>query len=104
MISLPFSIYDTFVIEQKFGFNRSSIKTFIMDRLKGLLLGAVIGLPLAAAVLWIFGNVANAWLWAWIFVTCFQLILTYLAPTYIMPLFNKFTPMPDGELKQKSKR
>jgi STE24 endopeptidase len=100
LISLPFSIYDTFVIEQKFGFNRSTIKTFIMDRLKGLLLGAVIGLPLAAAVLWIFGNVANAWLWAWILVTVFQLVLTYLAPTYIMPLFNKFTPMPAGELKQ----
>jgi STE24 endopeptidase len=100
LISLPFSIYDTFVIEQKFGFNRSTPATFITDRLKGLLLAAVIGLPLAAAVLWIFGNVANAWLWAWVVVTAFQLILTYLAPTLIMPLFNKFTPMPDGELKQ----
>ncbi len=100
LISLPFSIYDTFVIEQKFGFNRSTVQTFIMDRLKGLLLGVIIGLPLAAAVLWIFGSVANAWLWAWILVTVFQLVLTYLAPTYIMPLFNKFTPMPDGELKQ----
>ena len=100
LISLPFSIYDTFVIEQKFGFNRATPATFIMDRLKGLVLAALIGLPLAAAVLWIFGNVANAWLWAWLVVTAFQLILTYLAPTLIMPLFNKFTPMPDGELKQ----
>jgi STE24 endopeptidase len=100
LISLPFSIYDTFVIEQKFGFNRSTPATFVMDRLKGLVLAAVIGLPLAAAVLWIFGNVAHAWLWAWLVVTAFQLILTYLAPTLIMPLFNKFTPMPDGELKQ----
>lgn len=100
LISLPFSIYDTFVIEQKFGFNRSTPATFIMDRLKGLVLAAVIGLPLGAAVLWIFGNVANAWLWAWALVTAFQLILTYLAPSLIMPLFNKFTPMPDGELKQ----
>ena len=71
-----------------------------MDRVKGILLGAVIGLPLGAAVLWIFGNVPNAWLWAWIVVTAFQLILTYLAPSLIMPLFNKFTPMPEGELKQ----
>ena len=100
LISLPFSIYDTFVIEQKFGFNRATPATFIRDRLLGLALGAVIGLPLGAAVLWIFGNVAHAWLWAWLVVTAFQLILTYLAPTLIMPLFNKFTPMPDGELKQ----
>lgn len=100
LISLPFSIYDTFVIEQKFGFNRSTPATFVMDRLKGLVLAALIGLPLGAAVLWIFGNVTNAWLWAWAVVTAFQLILTYLAPSLIMPLFNKFTPMPDGELKQ----
>ena len=100
LVSLPFSIYDTFVIEGKFGFNRSTPATFIKDRLKGLLLAAVIGLPLMAAVLWIFSNVEHAWLWAWIVVTAVQLILTYLAPSWIMPLFNKFTPMPDGELKQ----
>ncbi len=100
VISLPFSVYDTFVIEQKFGFNRSTPATFILDRLKGLVLAAVIGLPLGAAVLWIFGNVPNAWLWAWAVVTAFQLVLTYLAPSLIMPLFNKFTPMPDGVLKQ----
>ncbi|RYD21240.1 MAG: M48 family peptidase [Verrucomicrobiaceae bacterium] len=100
VISLPFSVYDTFVIEQKFGFNRATPKTFILDRIKGLVLAAVLGLPLAAGVLWIFGNVPNAWLWAWGLVTVFQLVLTYLAPTLIMPLFNKFTPMPEGELKQ----
>ncbi len=100
LLSLPFSIYDTFVIEQKFGFNRATPATFAMDRLKGLALAAVIGLPLAAAVLWIFGNVPNAWLWAWAVVTIFQLLLTYLAPSLIMPLFNKFTPMPDGGLKR----
>ncbi len=100
LIALPFSIYDTFVIEQKFGFNRSTIGTFIMDRVKGLILAALLGLPLAAGILWIFGNVAHAWIWAWGFVTAFQLIITYLAPSLIMPLFNKFTPMPEGELKQ----
>jgi STE24 endopeptidase len=99
LISLPFAIYDTFVIEQKFGFNRATPATFVMDRLKGILLAAVIGLPLAAAILWIFGNISNAWLWAWALVTSFQLILTYLAPSLIMPLFNKFTPMPEGDLK-----
>lgn len=100
LISLPFALYDTFVIENRFGFNRSTPATFIMDRVKGLLLAAVIGLPLTAAVLWIFGNVGHAWLWAWVVVTVFQLLLTWLAPSLIMPLFNKFTPMPDGELKQ----
>lgn len=100
LISLPFSIHDTFVIEQKYGFNRATPATFIMDRVKGLLLAAVIGLPLGAAVLWIFGNVPHAWLWAWLVVTAFQLVLTYLAPSLIMPLFNKFTPMPEGGLKQ----
>ncbi len=100
LIALPFSVYDTFVIENKFGFNRATPATFIMDRLKGLLLAALIGLPLAAAVLWIFGNVSHAWLWAWAVVTVFQLLLTWLAPSLIMPLFNKFTPMPEGELKQ----
>ena len=101
LVFLPFSIHDTFVIEKTFGFNRSTPATFVMDRVKGLMLAAVIGLPLGAAILWIFGNVPHAWLWAWALVTAFQLLLTWLAPSLIMPLFNKFTPMPDGDLKQK---
>lgn len=100
LVGLPFEIHDTFVIEQKFGFNRATPATFIMDRAKGLLLAAILGLPLLAGILWIFQSVPNAWLWAWVMVTLFQLLLTYLAPSLIMPLFNKFTPMPEGELKQ----
>ena len=100
LFMLPFAIYHTFVIEETFGFNRATVQTFILDRIKGMLLGAIIGLPLGAAVLWIFGNVSNAWLWAWIVVVTIQLALTYLAPTWIMPLFNKFTPMPEGDMKQ----
>lgn len=100
LLSLPFSVYDTFVIENRFGFNRATPATFIKDRVKALLLAAVIGLPLAAAVLWIFGNVYHAWIWAWAMVTVFQLLLTWLAPSLIMPLFNKFTPMPEGGLKR----
>jgi STE24 endopeptidase len=99
LISLPFAIIDTFVIEQRFGFNRATPATFIMDRLKGLLLGAILGLPLLAGILWIFHNVPNAWLWAWILITTWQLLITYIAPSWIMPLYNKFTPMPEGELK-----
>ena len=99
--SIPFDWYETFVIEEKFGFNKSTPGTFVADRIKGLALSAVLGLPLVAGILWIFNTVPNAWLWAWAFVTAFQLILTYLAPSLILPLFNKFTPMPDGELKDK---
>ena len=100
LVSLPFSIHSTFVIEKKFGFNQTTPVTFVLDRLKAILLAAVIGLPLAASVLWIFGNVNHAWWWAWAVVTTFQLLLTWLAPSLIMPLFNKFTPMPEGDLKQ----
>lgn len=99
LISLPFDYYETFVIEQKFGFNKSTPTLFFIDRTKGLLLAAVLGLPLLAGILWIFHAVPNAWLWAWALVTAFQLILTYLAPSLILPLFNKFTPMEHGELK-----
>lgn len=100
LLDLPFAYYDTFVIEEGFGFNRATLATFVLDRVKGLLLGALLGLPLLAGVLWIFLHVAHAWLWAWALVTLYQLVLTYLAPTLIMPLFNKFTPMPEGPLKQ----
>lgn len=98
---LPFQVWRTFVIEQKFGFNRTTPRTFIADMLKSLVLAALLGAPLASGVLWIFHQVPNAWLWAWLLVTGFQLALTYVAPTWIMPLFNKFTPMPAGELRER---
>lgn len=101
LMSLPFSVWHTFVIENHYGFNRATADTFFIDRVKGLLLAALLGLPLAAGVLWIFHHVGHAWLWAWALVTAFQILLTWLAPSWIMPMFNKFTPMPDGELKQK---
>jgi STE24 endopeptidase len=100
LLHLPFSIHDTFVIEEKFGFNKTTPKTFAIDQLKGLLLAALLGLPLAAGILWIFGEVSHAWLWAWGFFVTFQLFLTWLAPTLILPLFNKFTPMADSPLRQ----
>jgi len=99
LISLPFSIYSTFSIEEKFGFNKTTPKTFIVDQVKTLILGALLGFPILMLVLWIFNSEPMAWLWAWLSLTAIQLLITYLAPTYIMPLFNKFTPMEDGELK-----
>lgn len=101
LLTLPFQIYDTFVIEERFGFNKTTPKTFVVDQIKGFLLAALLGVPLLALVLWIFGTVANAWLWAWLAFTAFQLLMTYLAPTFILPLFNKFEPMEDGELKSR---
>ncbi|NRB73665.1 MAG: M48 family metallopeptidase [Verrucomicrobiales bacterium] len=99
VIDLPFNLYSTFVIEEKFGFNRTTFGTWVLDQFKGLVLGALIGLPLLAALLWIFQSVPLAWIWGWGLVTLFSLALTYVAPTWIMPLFNKFEPLEEGELK-----
>ena len=99
VISLPLGIYDTFVIEEKFGFNQTTPRTFVIDQIKGIVLGAVIGLPLLALVMWIFQALPMAWLWGWGAMTVVTLALAYIAPTWIMPLFNKFEPLPDGELK-----
>ncbi|MEX0680696.1 MAG: M48 family metallopeptidase [Balneolales bacterium] len=101
LFTLPFSIYSTFVIEERFGFNRTSALTFITDRLKGLLLGLLLGAPLLAGVIAIFEFIgAEAWLYAWAVLILFSLFVQFIAPTWIMPLFNKFTLLEDGELKQ----
>lgn len=100
VISLPFSIYSTFVIEEKFGFNKTTPKTFILDLIKGLGLGLLIGMPLLAGILSFFMYAGDlAWLYAWIAITLFSLVMQYVAPTWIMPLFNKFTPLEEGELR-----
>lgn len=101
VISLPFSIYSTFVIEERFGFNKTDAKTFTADRLKGLLLSILIGAPLLAGIIAFFEYGGTwAWLYAWLAVTTFSLVMQYIAPTWIMPLFNKFEPLEDGELRQ----
>ncbi|MGJ8694960.1 MAG: M48 family metallopeptidase [Verrucomicrobiaceae bacterium] len=100
LLGLPFDYYRTFVLEERFGFNKTTIGTFVSDQIKGLILAAVLGLPLMALILWIFSSVENAWLWAWVSVTGISLLLTYLAPSIILPLFNKFTPLEDGELSR----
>lgn len=100
LVSLPFSIYHTFVLEEKYGFNKTSPLTFISDKLKGIFLGLVLGAPVLAGLLWFFENTGSlAWVWAWLAVALFGFVLQYAAPTLIMPLFNKFTPLEDGELK-----
>jgi len=102
ILSLPFSLYFTFVIEEKFGFNKTTFKTFVLDLVKGTLLSIVIGAPLLAMLLWFFESTGEfAWLYSWIGVSLFTFVVQFLAPVLIMPLFNKFTPLEDGELKEK---
>jgi STE24 endopeptidase len=99
-VSIPFSIYSTFVIEEKFGFNRTTAKTFALDILKSWLLVAIIGGVIFSIILWFFDRAGNwAWVYCWAVVALFQMALTFLAPVIILPLFNKFYPLEDGELK-----
>lgn len=98
LFSLPFDLYHTFVLEEKFGFNKTTVGTFVGDQIKSLVITALIGLPIMALILWIFQSVDNAWIWAWLAVTVISLALTYLAPSLLLPLFNKFEPLEDGEL------
>jgi len=99
-LSLPFSVYATFVIEARFGFNKTTLQTFVMDLLKGLILALLLGTPLLAAILAFFQYAGpHAWWYCWIGVTLYMLVVQFVAPTWIMPLFNKFTPLEEGELK-----
>ncbi|MEE4240114.1 MAG: M48 family metallopeptidase [Desulfopila sp.] len=101
LVGMPFSIYSTFVIEERFGFNRTTIKTFTLDIAKAVLLTILIGGPVLALILWFFLFMGSlAWLYCWIGVFILTLLLQFLAPVLIMPLFNKFTPLEEGELKQ----
>ncbi|MBL7012644.1 MAG: M48 family metallopeptidase [Kiritimatiellales bacterium] len=99
IVGLPFSIYSTFVIEEKYGFNKTTAKTFVMDILKGWMLTVLLGAPIFALILWIFDAVPHAWLWAWGSLSVIQLFILFIAPVVILPLFNKFTPLEDGELR-----
>jgi STE24 endopeptidase len=100
ILSLPFSWYDTFVIETKFGFNKSTRKTFILDHLKGLILGAVIGGIILSLIVWIYLIAGKLfWIYALILIATFSLVMTLFYSNLIVPLFNKQTPLADGSLK-----
>ncbi|MDD5677485.1 MAG: M48 family metallopeptidase [Kiritimatiellae bacterium] len=101
LIQLPFSVYETFVIEERYGFNRMTVGTFVLDLLKSVALAGVLGAVALALVLWFFEKAGSwAWVYAWLGLFGFQLFLTFIAPVAIMPLFNKFVPLPPGELRQ----
>ncbi len=100
LIDLPFEAWATFRLEQRFGFNRTTAGLWWADQAKGLLLAALLGLPLAALVLWIMRASGGLWwLWAWLALVAFQLLLMVIYPTVIAPLFNKFQPLQDESLK-----
>ena len=100
LIDLPATLYQTFVIEQRFGFNQTTLRLWLADLLKSSLLGALIGLPLVWFILWLMGTAGTLWwLWAWGFWMGFNLLLMVIYPTFIAPLFNKFQPLEDELLK-----
>jgi STE24 endopeptidase len=100
LLDLPFELHSTFRIEQRFGFNRMTLKLWLADQAKGVAVGAIIGLPLVALILWIMGAAgALWWLWAWAAWVGFNLLLLIVYPTVIAPIFNKFEPLPDEALK-----
>lgn len=100
IIDLPMSWYQTFVLEQKFGFNKTTLKLWLQDMLKSSLVGLVIGVPLLAVVLYFMESMGNMWwLWTWVFWMSFNALLMLIYPTFIAPLFNKFAPLDDQNLK-----
>ncbi|AHV92212.1 peptidase M48 [Bordetella holmesii] len=99
LAGLPFTLWRQFHLESRFGFNRMTPALFFSDLLKGVTLALCLGLPLAAAILWLMSSAgALWWLWAWVLWTAFNLLLIFIAPTYIAPLFNTFTPLDDPDL------
>lgn len=102
LISLPETLYKTFVIEEKFGFNKTTAKLFIVDMIKGFVLAAIIGTPILAGILWIMNALGEYWwAYAWAFLSVIQLLLMWIYPTFIAPLFNKFSALEEGEVKDK---
>lgn len=102
LLSLPFSYYHTFVIEERFGFNKTSLKTFVLDKIKGALLSIIIGGGLMALIIWIYMALGTSfWLYAWLVVGIFSLFMNMFYARLIVPLFNKQTPLEEGTLRDK---
>jgi STE24 endopeptidase len=101
LVSVPFELYSTFVIEERHGFNRQTLLGFVVDRLKGLAIAVVLAAPLLAGVLWVMQRTGPWWwLWAWGLVVTFNLVAAWIYPSVLAPLFNRFTPLPEGELRE----
>ena len=100
VLNTPFALYDTFVIEEKFGFNKTSVKTFFLDKLKGWMITAVLGGGMTALIIWFYLIAKeNFWIYAWLAMVCVMIFLNMFYSTLIVPLFNKQTPLEEGELR-----
>jgi STE24 endopeptidase len=100
LLEAPFNIFQTFVIEARFGFNKMTFALYLMDALKGLLIGALLGLPLLFSVLWLMERMGSYWwLYVWLVWVSFSLLILFIYPSFIAPLFNKFTPMQNEAMK-----
>lgn len=102
VLEIPMQLYQTFVVEEKYGFNKSTVAQFVKDQLLSFALVMVIGMPILALILWVMDSIGEYWwLYAWAILMTFSLLMSWLFPTVIAPLFNKFTPMEEGSLKQR---
>ncbi len=102
LASLPIDLYSTFGIESRFGFNKTTLPLYFSDKLKGVVLGILIGGPFLFVVLWLMQATGEYWwLWAFVFITMFQLLMIIIFPTFIAPWFNKFEPLASGELRER---
>jgi STE24 endopeptidase len=102
LLQVPFTLYRQFHLEHKYGFNRMTPKLFMLDSIKGMLVGTILGLPLLALILWLMDSAGPAWwAWAWASWAAFNFAVMLIFPTWIAPLFNKFTPLQDAELKDR---
>jgi STE24 endopeptidase len=105
LIDLPFDAWRTFVIEQRFGFNKTTPGLFVADIVKGLLVGALLLLPFAALILWLIRTIGDAWwVYAWAVSVAYALFVQFIGPTVIAPLFNKFSPMQNAEIRERVER
>ncbi|HKX39311.1 MAG TPA: M48 family metallopeptidase, partial [Burkholderiales bacterium] len=102
LVNLPLALYRIFVVESRFGFNRITPRLFVTDLVKQVLLGLALGVPLILAVLWLMGRMGEAWwIWVWVLWNAFMLVVNMIAPTLILPLFNKLTPITEGEVSER---
>lgn len=96
LLNIPFTLYSTFILEARYGFNQTSLSTFIMDQFKAIFLTVLLGVPVLLSVLYVFENTYNGWIYCWLGLTFFSLLLQFIAPVWIMPLFNTFSPLSNG--------
>jgi STE24 endopeptidase len=103
LLELPFGLYQTFRIEQRFGFNKTTLRLWLQDTVKSSLVGLVIGVPLFSLVLWVMGATGGLWwLWTWCVLTAFMLLMVVIYPTWIAPLFNQFEPLKNPDIAQRA--